>query len=171
VKSNLGFRKPLRALLREYIEKLKQGEVIERDTAGLSADSDRIFNEYRDLLQEESRPQFDQLRALDRNTSPHIEGHMFWFECLHNYQIRRALDELGAIFTNCGLMNEPGDIWYLRLCEVEELIKDYIRFKTTDPFNGRPPSGWYWKKELKWRVRDSQSGGPPKSSVLLLKRY
>ena len=144
------------ALLREYIEKLKQGEVIERDTAGLSADSDRIFNEYRDLLQEESRPQFDQLRALDRNTSPHIEGHMFWFECLHNYQIRRALDELGAIFTNCGLMNEPGDMWYLRLWEVEELIKDYIRFKTTDPFNGRPPSGWYWKKELKWRRETCQ---------------
>ena len=139
------------ALLREYIEKLKRGEVIERDMAGLTAASDKIFNEYRDMVAEENRPQFDQLRALDRNTSPHIEGHMFWFECLHNFQIRRALDELGAIFTNCGLMNELGDMWYLRLCEVEELIKDYIRFKTTDPFNGKPPSAWFWKKEIDWR--------------------
>lgn len=139
------------ALLREYIEKLKGGETIGTDRAALTAISDKIFNEYRDLITEENRPQFDQLRALDRATSPHIEGHMFWFECLHNYQIRRVLDELGTIFTNCGLVNEPGDTWYLKIYEVEELIKDYVRFKTTDPFSGKPPSGWFWKKEIKWR--------------------
>lgn len=144
------------ALLREYIEKLARGEAIERDRAGLAAESDRISSEYRELLKEDDRAQFDQLRALDRTTSPHIEGHMFWFECLHNLQIRRVLNELGEIFTNCGLMNEPGDIWYLRICEVEELIKDYLRFKTTNPFTGKPPSAWYWAKELKWRVATCQ---------------
>ena len=139
------------ALLRQYIEKLKRGERIGQDTSELIAESDSIFNEYCNLLNEEVKPQFKQARALDRQTCPHIEGHMFWFECLHNYQIRRVLNELGEIFTNCGLTNEPGDVWYLRLCEVEELIKDYIKFKTTDPYQLKPPSAWYWKKELKWR--------------------
>lgn len=139
------------SLIREYIERLKKGESIEQDKEAQAAESDRIFNEYRNLLDDEYKPQFDQLRALDRTTTPHIEGHMFWFECLHNYQIRRALDELGAIFTDYSLMNDPGDIWYLKICEVEELIKDYVRFKTTNPFSGSPPSSWYWKKELKWR--------------------
>lgn len=138
-------------LLREYIEKLRKGERIETDKKVQKEESDKIFNEYKELLKEEDRAQFEQLRQLERTTSPHIEGHMFWFECLHNYQIRRALDELGEIFTNCGLVNEPGDMWYLRLCEVEELIKDYVRWKTTDPYNGRPPSIWYWPKELKRR--------------------
>ncbi len=63
---------------------------------------------------------------------------------------------MGEIFTNCNLMNEPGDMWYLRICEVEELIKDYVRFKTTNPFTGKPPSAWYWTKELKWRRETCQ---------------
>jgi pyruvate,water dikinase len=138
-------------LMRGYIERLKRGEVIERQREALCEESDKLFGGYRNILQEEARPQFDQLRALDRTTSPHIEGHMFWFECLHNYQIRRGLDELGEVFTNVGLVNEPGDVWYLRIWEVEELIQDYVRFKTTNPFTGRPPSAYYWPKEIKWR--------------------
>lgn len=143
-------------LMREYIERLVRGEVIEQDRAGMTTESDRIANEYREFLNEDDRAQLDHLRKLDRTTSPHIEGHMFWFECLHNRQIRRVLNELGEIFTNCGLMNEVGDIWYLRICEVEELIKDYVRFKTTNPFTEKPPSAWYWTKELKWRVATCQ---------------
>lgn len=143
-------------LLREYVVRLGRGEVIEQDRASMTAESDRIAAEYRDYLAEADKAQFDHLRALDRTTSPHIEGHMFWFECLHNLQIRRVLDELGKVFVSCGLMAEAGEIWYLRICEVEELIKDYVRFKTTDPYSDRAPSAWYWTKELKWRAATCQ---------------
>jgi pyruvate,water dikinase len=64
-------------ILRNYIERLERSEEIEQNKAAVSAESDRIFGEYRDLLDEGDKAQFDQLRALDRNTSPHIEGHMF----------------------------------------------------------------------------------------------
>jgi len=144
------------ALMRDYIPKMKAGEAIGMNSEALKREAGRIASEYSALLKGEERPVFDQLRLTDRKAAPHIEGHMFWFECLHNYAIRTKLDELGTIFANCGLMDEPGDIWYLRLCEVEELIKDYIRCKTTFPPGGKPQSIWYWPKEIRWRKKVCQ---------------
>jgi pyruvate,water dikinase len=141
---------PLR-LLRDYLEMLKKGKNILRDVPGQMAESEKLFNEYRGLLKEEMRPQFDHLRALDKITSPYIEGHGFWFECLHNYQMFRIFRELGGIFENCGLLKEPLDIWYLRYCEIDDMIQDYVRFKTTNPFAGRPLSAYFWNKEIQWR--------------------
>ena len=138
-------------LLRQYLGMLKEGKRIFRDSVGQTAESDRIFNEYKGLLKEEARPQFDQLRALDRKTSPHIEGHMFWCENLSNHNAERVLRELGTIFENCGLLKEPMDIWYLRYGEIEDMIRDYVRFKTTNPFVGKPSSAYFWNKEIKWR--------------------
>jgi pyruvate,water dikinase len=145
------------ASVRTYIERVKKGEDIEGPKKEAKERAEKLATEYRNLIKAEGdRNVFNQLLGLDKMTSPHIEGHMFWFECLHNYPVRKKLNDIGKIFVNYGYMEDPDDIWYLNIAEIEELIRDVVRCATTygkiDWAPGRKAqSTWYWKPEIKWR--------------------
>jgi len=145
--------------IRGYIKALKAGVDLHAPFKNAKESADHLAREYRDLLPtEEDKKVFDDLLATDRKISPMIEGHSFWFECLHNAPVRWKFNDLGKIFTTYGYMSEPDDIWYLRMVDVEELIKDVVRTSATFGKIEWAPgqkgtSAYYWFKEIAERKR------------------
>ncbi|MCS7051122.1 MAG: PEP-utilizing protein mobile subunit, partial [Thermomicrobium sp.] len=59
---------PVVSVLADYIQRLQRGENLDRDTASLRAERDRITQGYRELLAtEEEKQAFDQILALTRD--------------------------------------------------------------------------------------------------------
>ena len=150
------------ASIRTYIERFKKGEDVDAPKKEAKARAEKLAAEYRNLLKGEGdKGVFDQLLKLDKMTSPHLEGHMFWFEAMHNYAVRKKLKDIGNIFANYGYMDDPDDIWYLNMFEIGELIRDVCRCATTYAKiewapGRRAQSVWYWKPEIKWRKETVQ---------------
>jgi pyruvate, water dikinase len=66
--------------LRNYISQLKKGIKIERPTAQVAAERERITKEYAELLASDTRPVFEQKLGLARTVFPYVENHNFYIE-------------------------------------------------------------------------------------------
>jgi pyruvate,water dikinase len=77
-------RLPLNAM-RGYLDKLEQGEEIERPLEKIMEERGRITAEYRELLAtDEDRAAFDELVELARTVYPYVENHNFYVEHWHH---------------------------------------------------------------------------------------
>ncbi|HLY57687.1 MAG TPA: hypothetical protein VKS60_19135, partial [Stellaceae bacterium] len=67
-----------------YVAKLRDGQSIERPTARLKAERNRLIAEHRALLgSDEERAAFDQMIGLSHRVFPYVEDHKFY--CEHWY--------------------------------------------------------------------------------------
>ena len=66
--------------VREYIGRLRRGEVIDRPTDEVLAERDRITGEYRALLSPDDQAAFDEMVALARLVFVYIEEHVLYIE-------------------------------------------------------------------------------------------
>ena len=66
--------------IRDYVARLEKGEEIDRPTAAIAAERDRITSEYAELLDPEARAAFDGKLGLARTVFPYVENHNFYIE-------------------------------------------------------------------------------------------
>ncbi|HXD58525.1 MAG TPA: PEP-utilizing enzyme, partial [Thermoleophilaceae bacterium] len=112
--------------VRDYAKRVRAGEEIERPTAAIQAERDRVTEEYRALLaDDEARAAFDEKLGLSRLVFPYVENHNFYIEHWSLSLFWRRIRELGQVLADAGFWNEADDIFYLRRDEVPQAIFDY----------------------------------------------
>jgi pyruvate,water dikinase len=134
-------RLPLNAL-RTYVQRLLNGEAIERPLDQIVAERERITAEYRDLLgSEEDRASFDGLVALARTVYPYVENHNFYVEHWHHSIFWSKVRELGRVFVAHGFFADEEDVFFLRRTEIHDALYDLCIGWATGT-EARGPSYW-----------------------------
>jgi len=127
--------------VQEYVRRLRAGEVIERPTAAVLADRERITGEYRELLNPDDVGVFDDMVELARKVFLYIEEHVLYIEHWLWAAFWGKSKELARSLTSMGVLDDPEDMFYLRRYEVMELIYDTsAAWSTGAPGRGRA----YW---------------------------
>jgi pyruvate,water dikinase len=134
-------RLPLNAL-RGYVQKLLDGDVIERPLDQIIQERERITGEYRALLGgEDDRVAFDGLVNLARTVYPYVENHNFYVEHWHHSIFWSKVRELGRVFVAHGFFADEDDIFFLRRTEIHDALYDLcIGWATGTPSRG--PTYW-----------------------------
>lgn len=132
-----------------YIEKVKQGEDLDRPVEALHAERDRVVGEYRELLDsDEDREAFDGKLGLSRTVFPYVENHNFYVEHWAHSVIWRKMRELGEVLIDAGFIATVDDVFMFRRNELADVLFDlYHGWAVGAPSRG--PA--YWPKELERR--------------------
>ena len=152
------------AFIRDYIAKLEAGEDISRPIEAITAERDRIVEEYRDLLaSDEDREAFDAKLGLARVVFPYVENHNFYIEHWTMSVVWRKVKELGATLAKDGLLANDDDLLYIRPDEVSQILQDYYAAWAV---NAPTMSAAYWAPTIERRreIHDAlASWQPPKA--------
>jgi len=152
---------PLSAI-RIYIEKLQQGDSLERPTEEVRAERDRIVAEYRALIgNDDDRATFDQLLNTAKTVFPYVENHLFYVEHWFHSVFWNKVREVGAIMRDHGLLGDVEDIWYMKRGEIKEALWDLVTAWATGV---KPRGAVTWPKEIAWRkgvMQKFQEWSPP----------
>jgi pyruvate, water dikinase len=111
--------------IRNYIAQVRNGVRIERPTAKIAAERDRIIKEYAELLGAEARPVFEQKLGLARTVFPYVENHNFYIEHWALGVFWRKMRELSRLFQDAGFWRNPDGLFFLSRNEVREALFDY----------------------------------------------
>ena len=134
--------------MRDYIERAKAGETIERPTARLIAERDRITSEYAEMMDEEARAAFLGKLGLARVVYPYVENHNFYIEHWSMSVFWRKMRELSRLFQSEGFWPTDDGLFYLTRQEVRDALFDYSNaWATGGDWIG--PS--YWPREIERR--------------------
>ena len=146
--------------LRDYIERVKNGVSIERPTAALAAERDRITSEYAALLATEVRPVFEQKLQLARTVFPYVENHNFYIEHWFMGVFWRKMRALSALLMSEGFWKQPDGMFYLSRDEVRGALFDYCNGWATGTGAIGPR---YWPQEVdrRRRIIDALAAHPP----------
>ena len=140
---------PLGAV-KEYIANLRQGDEIDRPTAQVLAERERIAGEYRRLLAEDDREAFDEMLKLARTVFVYIEEHNIYIEHWMWATFWRKSRDLAAALHAMGEFDAPEDMFLLRRSEVAESIYDIVAAWSV---GGRPRGADYWRPIIAERRR------------------
>jgi len=111
--------------LRDYIERVQEGEEIMRPTAKLLAERDRITAEYRDMMDEEAQAIFDGKLGLARTVFPYVEDHNFYIEHWALGVFWRKMRQLSKLLQGQGFWENEDDMFFLNRNEVRDVLWDY----------------------------------------------
>jgi phosphohistidine swiveling domain-containing protein len=127
--------------VRNYIARLRAGEVIDRPTEQVLAERGRVTDEYRRLLAEDELKAFDELLALARKVFVYIEEHVLYIEHWMWAAFWGKSKELASALVSAGALDDSSDLFHLRRSEVAELVFDTVAaWSTGVPGRGRS----YW---------------------------
>ena len=111
--------------LRDYIDRIEDGQTIERPTKKLLAERDRIAAEYREMMDEEAQAVFDGKLGLSRTVFPYVEDHNFYIEHWSLGIFWRKMRELSRMLVNLGFWKDEDDMFFLSRNEVRDVLWDY----------------------------------------------
>ncbi len=111
--------------IRDYVVRVEKGDTIERPTAALAAERDRITAEYRELLDTDSQAAFDGKLGLARTVFPYVENHNFYIEHWSMGVFWRKMRELAAVLQGAGFWPDAKDMFYLSRNELRDALFDY----------------------------------------------
>jgi pyruvate, water dikinase len=111
--------------IRDYIPRIKAGEQVERPTAKLLAERDRITEEYRDMMDEDAQAVFDGKLGLSRTVFPYVEDHNFYIEHWALGAFWRKMRQLSELLSKQGFWPEADGMFYLNRNEVRDVLWDY----------------------------------------------
>jgi pyruvate,water dikinase len=130
------------AHVRNYIERLQDGEDLTRPLAAVSAERDRITAEYRDLLPDPGAvAAFDQNLGLARTVFPYVESHNFYVEHWYHTLFWNKVREFGALLAREGFLGDPEDVFYLQRHELADALVD-LRLAWAAGSTARGPGYW-----------------------------
>jgi pyruvate,water dikinase len=138
------------ASVKRYIAALQAGEEIDRPTARVLAERDRVSDEYRELLAEEDRPAFDEMLSLARRVFVYIEEHVLYIEHWMWATFWAKSHELSRAMAAMGELDAPGDMFFLRRTEVMEALYDMV---TAWSSGGQARGADYWRPIVERRRR------------------
>ena len=111
--------------IRDYVVRVQRGEEIDRPTAAIARERDRITAEYAEMLEPEARAAFEGKLGLVRTVFPYVENHNFYIEHWSMSVFWRKMRQLSRIFHEAGFWNHPDDLFYLTRQEVRDALFDY----------------------------------------------
>lgn len=150
--------------IRDYSARLEAGDTIDRPTAEIARERDRITGEYRELLDEDARAAFDGKLGLARVVFPYVENHNFYIEHWAMSVFWRKMRELSALFHRAGFWENPDDMFYLNRNEVRDAIFDLgMGWGVGVPSTG--PT--YWPQEIERRkaILSALQSVPPQPAL------
>jgi pyruvate,water dikinase len=128
--------------LRGYVERLQAGEDVTRPLAEVSAERDRITQEYRSLLDDpDTTAAFDQNLGLARTVFPYVESHNFYVEHWYHTLFWNKVREFGSLFARHRFLEDAEDIFYLQRHEISDALVD-LRLAWAAGSVGRGPRYW-----------------------------
>ncbi len=134
--------------IRDYALQVQAGKEIDRPTAAVAAERDRITAEYAELLDGEAKAAFEGKLGLARVVFPYVENHNFYIEHWAMGVFWRKMRTLSHLLHEAGFWPNANDMFYLSRQEVRDALYDY-------------GNGWgvgaeamgphYWPKEIERR--------------------
>ena len=112
------------AAIGSYVRRLEAGEDISRPKAAVLAERERITDEHRSLLTDETRQPFEESLALARTVYPFIEDHNFYIEHQYFSLLWNTIREFGALLAKERFLADQEDVFYLRHEEVREALEE-----------------------------------------------
>nr|WP_169198959.1 PEP-utilizing enzyme [Aromatoleum buckelii] len=132
-----------------YVNKLLQGESIERPHEAIRAERDRVTEEYRSLIETDTdRETFDRLLDTAKMVFPYVEDHQFYVENWFHSVFWNKIRDVAAVLQEHGMIYVGEDIWYLKRGEVKDAIWDLVTAWATGT---RPRGCFTLPKEIEWR--------------------
>jgi pyruvate,water dikinase len=145
------------AAIRGHLAALAEGHSLERPTAELAAERDRLAGGYEELLDEGQRPVFRELLALCRTVFPYVEEHKFFCDYWFQTRFFNKIREFGTLLAGNGFLADPEDIFSLTRHEVAEALEELC---LTWASGGTPLGPAHWppivehRAELRERLRE-----------------
>jgi pyruvate,water dikinase len=135
--------------MRIYIEKLREGENIERPTEQVIAEREKLITEYRALLtSDEDRQTFDQMLGTAKTVFPYVENHLFYVEHWFHSLFWNKVREVGKILVDFKFIEDIEDIWFMKRSEIKDALWDVVTAWAT---GSNPRGPLVWPKEVGWR--------------------
>jgi pyruvate, water dikinase len=150
--------------IKDYVRRLHDGHQIMRPVAQLTAERERIYTEYRDLVDGETRALFEAKHQLASTAYPYVENHNFYIEHWTMGVFWRKVRELGQMFADAGFWADRSDMLYLTRGEVRDAIFDLV----TGWAVGADATGpHYWPAEIDRRrgIIDALSSQRPQPAL------
>jgi pyruvate,water dikinase len=111
--------------IKRYIEALKMGKSITRDSQRVVDERDRVVAEYRKLLPDDNALKtFDQMHGIAVMVAPFAEDHMWYCTNYEHAIFFRKMRELGQIFVNHNIIAKKDDIFYFNRYELPQILHD-----------------------------------------------
>jgi pyruvate,water dikinase len=126
-----------------YVERLEAGEDISRPHEANAAERERITEEYRFLLPEETREAFDESLALARTVFPYVENHNFYIDHRYFTIFWNTVRKFGALLARHHFLEDAEDVFYLRPDEVRSALEE-LRLDWSSGGAGVPRGPGYW---------------------------
>jgi pyruvate,water dikinase len=111
--------------IKSYVERLENGETIERSLDEIDKQRDETVAKYRELIQsDEDRESFDGAYNTVRTIYRYAEDHLFWVEHWFHTIWFSKIREFGSLLVNNGMINQVDDIFMFNRYEIPELITE-----------------------------------------------
>jgi pyruvate,water dikinase len=111
--------------IKNYIERLQNGERIERSLDEIGVARDALVGEYRTLIRtDEDRVTFDNAYNDTRIIYKYAEDHLFWIEHWFHTLWWEKIREIGEVLVKAGSLKKVDDIFMFNRFEVPALIED-----------------------------------------------
>jgi pyruvate,water dikinase len=111
--------------IKGYVERLENGETIERSLDEIDKQRDEIVAKYRDLINtDEDKKTFDDAYKTIRTIYRYAEDHLFWVEHWFHTIWFDKIRAFGRILVDNGMINEVDDIFMFSRYEIPEILTE-----------------------------------------------
>jgi pyruvate,water dikinase len=111
--------------IKSYMERLDNGENIERSLDEIEKQRDQIVKEYVNLIKtDEDKKSFNDAYNTIRTIYRYAEDHLFWVEHWFHTIWFRKIKEFGSLLVNNGMLNEVDDIFMFHRYEIPQLLSE-----------------------------------------------
>jgi pyruvate,water dikinase len=111
--------------IKGYVERLENGDTIERSLDEIEKQRDDIVAEYRNLIKtDEDRKAFDDAYNTIRTIYRYAEDHLFWVEHWFHTIWFDKIRNFGQLLVNNGMLNEVDDIFMFNRYEIPQLLTE-----------------------------------------------
>jgi pyruvate, water dikinase len=112
----------------------------------VTAERDRLAEEYGSLLDADAKGTFDELLGLSRKVFPYVEEHKFFCDYWFQTQFFNKVREFGALLAAHGFLAETEDIFQLTRHEVTQALEE-LTLSWAHGGSARGPQHWPPKVE------------------------
>jgi pyruvate,water dikinase len=111
--------------IRGYIERLENGETIERSLDAIDKERDRVVAEYQKMIKtDEDRKSFDDAYKTIRTIYRYAEDHLFWVEHWFHTIWFKKIRQFGKLLVSHDMLNEVDDIFMFHRYEIPEMLTE-----------------------------------------------
>ncbi|MGD9134203.1 MAG: PEP-utilizing enzyme [Desulfobacterales bacterium] len=111
--------------IKGYVERLENGDTIERSLDEIEKQRDDIVAEYRNLIKtDEDRKAFDDAYNTIRTIYRYAEDHLFWVEHWFHTIWFDKIRDFGQLLVDNGMLNEVDDIFMFNRYEIPQLLTE-----------------------------------------------